>query len=602
MSYFDDASLVMIPSGYKDQKVYSVKPLDGSGDLTFTRASDATRVASNGLIEKVRTNLVLQSNNFSSASWTNNALVTPNNQTSPDGTLDADTFTADGTNSGILQVVAVTNVPHTFSIYAKAGTYSIFRIVNLSSLTNAAWFDLSTNTTGNQVGGTSKIEAVGNGWYRCSYSTNLPNTSAGSQGFVLSDAMGSTGGVPSGSTMYFWKAQIETGDIATDPITTLGTAVSVGPVSGLPRLDYLNSTCPRLLLEPQRSNIALYSEQFDNADWTKLNATVTANQTQDPTGYDGADKLIQTTATAEHSIYNTISVTSGTTYAGSVFLKMGDGSTSWRYAQVRFRNGGFGTGGGVVVDLLNGAITYSSGLASSSIESYGNGWYRVSIVQASTVTSASAGIVVAFNDTSNSFSVSFAGDTNANMFLFGAQIEAGSYSTSYLNTLSTSVTRVADSASKTGISSLIGQTEGTVFLEFEISTNTGFNSQYPALIDISDGTSSNRFSLLLNNASFSPAKLQLFVVNGSATQASITASASITTGRHKVAFAYALNNYAVYMDGVLIGTDTSATVPACSKVALTNFDGTFVAENKTSQALLFKTRLTNAQLAELTTL
>ena len=69
MSYFDDASLVMIPSGYKDQKVYSVKPIDGSGDLTFSRASNATRVNSSGLVEKVRTNLLLQSNSFDTT-WT----------------------------------------------------------------------------------------------------------------------------------------------------------------------------------------------------------------------------------------------------------------------------------------------------------------------------------------------------------------------------------------------------------------------------------------------------------------------------------------------------------------------------------------------------
>jgi hypothetical protein len=58
MSYFDDASLVMIPSGYKTSKVYSVKPTDGTGDLAFTRSNDtATRVGPDGLIEKVRTNV-----------------------------------------------------------------------------------------------------------------------------------------------------------------------------------------------------------------------------------------------------------------------------------------------------------------------------------------------------------------------------------------------------------------------------------------------------------------------------------------------------------------------------------------------------------------
>ena len=62
---FNKASLVLVPSGYKAGKVYSQVPTDGGGDLTFTRASSATRVNSDGLIEKVRTNLFLNSNNFS---------------------------------------------------------------------------------------------------------------------------------------------------------------------------------------------------------------------------------------------------------------------------------------------------------------------------------------------------------------------------------------------------------------------------------------------------------------------------------------------------------------------------------------------------------
>jgi hypothetical protein len=89
MSYFDDASLVMIPSGYKASKVYSVKPTDGTGDLTFTRSNDtASRVASNGLIEKVRTNLALYSEDFSNAAWVKNQVI-----------LTADTISNDTTNN-----------------------------------------------------------------------------------------------------------------------------------------------------------------------------------------------------------------------------------------------------------------------------------------------------------------------------------------------------------------------------------------------------------------------------------------------------------------------------------------------------------------------
>ena len=107
MSYFDDASLVMIPSGYKTSKVYSVKPTDGSGDLTFSRSNDtATRVNSAGLIEKVRTNLVLQSQAFNTtANWSTNAspTVTANTTVALDGTTTADTIAATGSFSGVYQ-------------------------------------------------------------------------------------------------------------------------------------------------------------------------------------------------------------------------------------------------------------------------------------------------------------------------------------------------------------------------------------------------------------------------------------------------------------------------------------------------------------------
>ncbi len=95
MSFYSDASLVMIPSGYKTSKVYSAVPTDGSGDLSFSRSNDtATRVGPDGLIEKVRTNLVLQSQTFDNASWNKTTdgqvTITANAAAAPDGTTTAE--------------------------------------------------------------------------------------------------------------------------------------------------------------------------------------------------------------------------------------------------------------------------------------------------------------------------------------------------------------------------------------------------------------------------------------------------------------------------------------------------------------------------------
>jgi hypothetical protein len=188
-------------------------------------------------------------------------------------------------------------------------------------------------------------------------------------------------------------------------------------------------------------------------------------------------------------------------------------------------------------------------------------------------------------------------------YVYGAQFEEGSYPTSYIPTYGASASRAADNCSKTGISSLIGQTEGSAYVEFEIDVNDSFDDDYPSIIHLSDGTSDNRLGLFINDVGYTPAKAHLYVRTTAGVQASIIAPSSITAGSHKIAFAYANNDFVLYMDGVQLGTDTNGSVPACSVVSFSGPTGsTNPAENDTKQALVFKTRLTNAELAALTTI
>ena len=167
MSLFDDASLVMIPSAYKDGKLYSIKPTDGSGDFTFTRGSNlaATRVDVNGLIEKGRENLVLQSNQFDTTWGTNNASIT-SGQIGYDGSSDAWLLSKTDSNALISQSVSKSGV-QTYSIYAKAGTLSWCRFLITATTGNQSrYFDLSTGTKGGSGYGTeidSTITSVGSG-------------------------------------------------------------------------------------------------------------------------------------------------------------------------------------------------------------------------------------------------------------------------------------------------------------------------------------------------------------------------------------------------------------------------------------------------------
>jgi hypothetical protein len=580
--FYDNASLVVVPSGYKAGTVYAQKPLTTDGQLSFTRASGATRVASNGLIEKVRTNLVLQSNTFSTTWITTSATVT-SGQAGYDGSSNAWLLSKSGAYGRVEQTLATTGL-ETFSVYVKAGTS------NYTEITSNAGPYVGVNLTNGSIvaqsGVTALVISVGSGWYRISIAytkaaSNIWRVIAGDAGSA-SSAAGSTG------TIVIQNAQAETGDIATDYIPTTTAAVSVGPVSNVPRLDYLNSSCPRLLLEPAATAINQFSEQLDNAYWIKENATITANSVTSPDGYTNADTLTDDTTSGRHRIYiASASFASGTSYTLSAFVKK---NSSGRFLLL---NAATAANARAVLNLDTLQITNING--TGKVEDYGNGWYRFSVTGTATVTQS----VPIFIQMQNA-----ATDTNyvgngSSFYLWGINLTATGYVQSYIPTLSTSVTRVADAASKTGISSLIGQTEGTIFVEVNDAANTGTIDR---VVAIGDGTGANRI-IVLKNAS---GNIFFFVASGGSTIINQTniAGTSLVNGNYKIAVAYKSGQYAIYLNGASVFTSTAATVPATSNyyLAVNEEGGVSAFSGKFSQALLFKTRLTNAQLAELTTL
>jgi hypothetical protein len=218
--FYDNASLVVIPSGYKAGTVYAQKPLTTDGQLAFTRTGDtATRVNSAGLIEKVRTNLLLQSNTFNT-SWTvSNATVT-SGQAGYDGTNNAWELNSSASGGRILQSNTQAGL-QTFSVYAKGSVSSGIRLYAFGTVNANAYFNLNLGTVG-AIGGsgvTAKIEAVGGGWYRCSISFNQTNVSV--RLYTSDNANAEAAG-----TIYIQNAQLEAGDIATDYIATTTAAVS----------------------------------------------------------------------------------------------------------------------------------------------------------------------------------------------------------------------------------------------------------------------------------------------------------------------------------------------------------------------------------------
>ena len=580
MSFFEDASLVLIPSAQKLSKIYSVKPTDGTGDLAFTRSNDtATRVASSGLIEKVRTNVVLQSNTFNTTWLTTDATIT-SGATDPNGGTTAWTL-ANTAASGIIQQAATLAGLRSVSIYAKQGTHRyLYMGAYVGSGTDSYQvFDLQNGVI--PTGSKGRIESVGNGWYRCT-SFGADGTTGGVQIFPSNNSLGA--GTTNGNILI-WRCQYESGDIATDYIATTTAAVSVGPVANVPRLDYLNSSCPRLLLEPQRINLVTFSEQINNADWFSNNLTITANQAISPDGYTNADLLDDgTAASTQHWFYQGTTLANSTTYTLSLYAKY----VSRQNMSINIYNGA--SSQYVDYNIQNGTIVGSTGDVTASITSAGNGWYRLTYTRAMAASGGPNYRIALADDTGNE---TYTG-SNKQTLIYGCQIEAGAYATSYIPTLGASVTRGADDSGKTGISSLIGQTEGVMFIDMEFK---GYDNIAKWLAFLGTGNS---------YISFYTDTIARFIVEISNSGSVVFQNQTITFSvgqRYKLAVAYKANDFAFYINGTQIATDNSGTPPATSQFALqynTNNDN--LTARTYNQALLFKTRLTNAQLAELTTI
>jgi hypothetical protein len=324
-----------------------------------------------------------------------------------------------------------------------------------------------------------------------------------------------------------------------------------------------------LLVEPQRTNLLTYSSSFSS--WLDAGGSVTSNTTTAPDGTTTADTLTG-------ARYQTGLGTNVFTFSCYAKKLNGDNKFVLRFDVPSLVFAQF--------DLNTGTIDSVSSGYSATITEAQNGWYRCTFTSGSSIS------------ISNAVIVSASGGGNST-YVWGAQIEVGSYPTSYIPTTSASVTRNADQVFKTGISSLIGQTEGTMFVDVDLthSNETGGNEYLMQLYQdagvriILYRTSSNELSYYYLKG------LTVFFYVSSVT----------TNQRHKLAFGYKNGDSAFYIDGVQIDTDTSALTSFSSLSELhlgANFNPTQaeIGCYPYNAAAIWKTRLTNTQLAQLTTI
>jgi hypothetical protein len=184
----NSASLVMIPSGYKEDIVYSAVPTDGSGDLSFTRASNGTRVNSAGLVEVCPWNLLEYSEDLTNAYWQkNNVTISSNTTVAPNGTTTADTLTNSATGYGIFATIdVIPSQQYTFSFYIKKGTNTsyLLSVIDGSTFTSIASLDYSSQVSASD-------------WVRITQTFTIPSSTTLIRVYQMRD--GSTTG-----TAFIW--------------------------------------------------------------------------------------------------------------------------------------------------------------------------------------------------------------------------------------------------------------------------------------------------------------------------------------------------------------------------------------------------------------
>jgi hypothetical protein len=302
-----------------------------------------------------------------------------------------------------------------------------------------------------------------------------------------------------------------------------------------------------VLIEGSRTNLLVRSQEFDNGAWGKTNATITANSTAAPDGTITADTFTDNATSGLHRLITaSTSWTSGTAYTASIFAKAGTSS----FIQITFPTGVLSTNPYANFDVLAGTVTASGGGGTGRITALANGWYRCSLTATADGTATTGMIFYRSPDGTSTYAPSYSGSSTT-IFIWGAQLEAASFPSSYIPTVAAAATRAADSLSYTaGVTYPL-----QLFAEFERAVDTGdVEKQISLWLNLS-----NNAFLEVSSTDLATAA----VTAGGATVFAETVAGTVAIGTvTKLASRVALNDMRAAKGGTLSALDSSAALPS----------------------------------------
>lgn len=502
---------------YNRKTGYQASP---NGLLTYTSPSPKMVYGDDGVLGYARHNLLRYSEQFDNAAWSasGSITVTANQTVAPDRTTTADKFVTAGSASVRQSVTVTAGTTYTFSFFAKnnGGTIARYRVYDNTNLAEI-------------VAPTSYFSQIsGDEWTRIEVTFTTPSGCVSAAVYPTSNT--------AGVNIYVWGGQLNRGSTALDYLATTSAAKYDLPIDH----DPLTGEALGVLIEEQRTNLLLQSQALASTWLISGSVTRASDAEIAPDGTLTADTI--STGGGRDGVYQVATVTNGAVHTWSVFVKAISGPTKC-YIGVEST-----PAASVVFDAATGALSSpGAGLTSYSAVQLPNNWWRVQ----GTYTAGSTSDVVTL----------YTNDAGATVMAFwGAQLEAGAFATSYIQTGSAQVTRAADNIKLLTSAFNFSDSAGTILTESDVDATSGTHHVFA----LHDGSNNERSVLRSIDAAMNYA-----ISDGGVLQASNNVSGTVQARQvNSVAFAFAVNDIALSMDGGSITSDTSATLPTVTTLSL----------------------------------